>query len=329
MFTYGLKMCISPQFLINFKNVIKLKQSTRLICNQVNFSNSHSRCIYRLQKSIPYTNYYMTEIDSNNFGRHMSKWIKSSSNGIPALKNSKKRRNRSTVFAERVTLKLQHARRETKRKVQNKIGEIKENILTVPNGLCVLRIISTPLLGYLVISEYYTTSLGIFMFAGFTDLIDGYIARNFPNQQTMIGSFLDPAADKLLISTLFVTLTINGLIPVPLTSLIIIRDAVLFGAGFYIRYVSLPPPKTLTRYFDMSFVTARLSPTNISKINTGIQLALVAASLAAPVFSFVDHFYLHVLWYITGTTTILSAASYVYYKNSTFKLFSSAIEKEK
>ncbi|GBO26315.1 putative cardiolipin synthase (CMP-forming), partial [Araneus ventricosus] len=79
----------------------------------------------------------------------------------------------------------------------------------------------------------------------------------------MIGSFLDPAADKLLIATLFVTLTINGLIPIPLTSLILFRDACLFGAGFYIRYVSLPPPKTLSRYFDMSLITAKLSPTGI------------------------------------------------------------------
>ncbi|GIX90463.1 cardiolipin synthase [Caerostris darwini] len=205
--------------------------------------------------------------------------------------------------------------------MDQKKSEIKENIFTVPNGLCAVRIMCTPIIGYLVLSELYTHSLGLFIFAGFTDLIDGYIARNFPNQQTMIGSFLDPAADKLLISTLFLTLTINGLIPVPLTSLILFRDACLFGSGFYIRYVSLPPPKTLSRYFDMTFVTAKLEPTNISKVNTMIQLTLVAATLAAPVFSYVDHLYLQILWYVTGTTTVLSAGSYLYYKNSTYKLF--------
>ncbi|KAF8765158.1 Cardiolipin synthase (CMP-forming) like protein [Argiope bruennichi] len=198
---------------------------------------------------------------------------------------------------------------------------MKENVLTIPNALCAIRIASTPVIGYLVLSELYTVSLGLVIFAGFTDVVDGFIARNFQNQQSMIGSFLDPAADKLLIATLFVTLTINGLIPIPLTSLILFRDACLFGAGFYIRYVSLPPPKTLSRYFDMSLITAKLSPTGISKMNTMIQLTLVSASLAAPVFNYVDHIYLHILWYITATTTVLSAASYLYYNNSTYKLF--------
>ncbi|CAL1271667.1 unnamed protein product [Larinioides sclopetarius] len=197
----------------------------------------------------------------------------------------------------------------------------KENILTIPNALCVIRIAATPVIGYLVLSELYTFSLGLVIFAGFTDVVDGFIARNFQNQQSMIGSFLDPAADKLLIATLFVTLTMNGLIPIPLTSLILFRDACLFGAGFWIRYVSLPPPKTLSRYFDMSLITAKLSPTGISKINTMIQLTLVSASLAAPVFNYVDHMYLHILWYVTATTTVLSAASYMYYNQSTYKLF--------
>ncbi|GBO01165.1 hypothetical protein AVEN_245369-1 [Araneus ventricosus] len=72
----------------------------------------------------------------------------------------------------------------------------------------------------------------------------------------------------------------------------------------------------------MSLITAKLSPTGISKINTMIQLTLVSASLAAPVFNYVDHMYLHTLWYVTATTTVLSAASYLYYNNSTYKLFS-------
>ncbi|GFS55861.1 cardiolipin synthase [Nephila pilipes] len=252
----------------------------------------------------------------------MSRWTKSSQTGI-FMNQSTRKKHRNVRFAEKFRAKVQFAKRETRRRMHKKISEIKENILTVPNALCVIRIVSTPILGYLVLSELYTYSLGLFVFAGFTDLVDGYIARNFRNQQSMIGSFLDPAADKLLIAALFITLTINGLIPVPLTSLILFRDACLFGAGFYIRYVSLPPPKTLSRYFDMSFVTAKLQPTNISKINTGIQLTLVAASLAAPVFNYVDHLFLHYLWYITATTTVMSAASYLYYKKSTYRLFNS------
>lgn len=57
-----------------------------------------------------------------------------------------------------------------------------------------------------------------------------------------MGSFLDPMADKVLIATLFLTLTYADLIPVALTGMIIARDAILVVAGFIIRYRSLPPP---------------------------------------------------------------------------------------
>lgn len=60
-----------------------------------------------------------------------------------------------------------------------------------------------------------------------------------------MGSFLDPMADKVLIATLFVSLTYADLIPIPLTALIIARDVALVAAGFVIRYKSLPPPVSL------------------------------------------------------------------------------------
>jgi hypothetical protein len=56
--------------------------------------------------------------------------------------------------------------------------------------------------------------------------------------------------------------------------------------------------RTLSRYFDVTHATAQLSPTAISKWNTGMQLLLVASTLAAPVFSCVDHPVLHVMWYV-------------------------------
>lgn len=253
------------------------------------------------------------------------RWTRCSKTGF-FMNTYSKKKNKRTQFEERLKFQTNKLR-ETKRRFKKTIVDIKENVLTIPNGLCVIRIFSTPVLAYLIFSECYSASLGLFVFAGFTDLIDGYIARNFPNQQSMIGSFLDPAADKLLIATLFISLTMNGLIPVPLTSVILLRDVCLMSAGFYIRYVSLPPPKTLYRYFDMSLITAKLQPTTLSKANTLIQISVAAASLAAPVFCFVDHLCLHILWYITGTTTVLSAASYIYYKKSTYKLFDDADRK--
>ncbi|KAI1302404.1 putative cardiolipin synthase (CMP-forming) [Halotydeus destructor] len=184
---------------------------------------------------------------------------------------------------------------------------MRENIVTVPNGLCLARIASTPVLGYFVVSNQFGLALSLFAFAGLTDLLDGYIARKFPGQQSVFGSFLDPFADKFLVATLFATLTYVNLIPVALTALIIARDVVLVFSGCVIRYKSLPPPKTVSRFFDVTMATAQLSPTLISKINTGVQLAMVSAALGAPVFDYTSSPALQWLFYITATTTVMSA----------------------
>lgn len=72
--------------------------------------------------------------------------------------------------------------------------------------------------------------------------LDGWIARNWKGQSTKMGSFLDPMADKVLIATLFISLTWQNLIPLPLTLLIVGRDVALVISAFVIRYMSLPPP---------------------------------------------------------------------------------------
>ncbi|XP_026566147.1 cardiolipin synthase (CMP-forming) [Pseudonaja textilis] len=199
-------------------------------------------------------------------------------------------------------------------------AELYENPWTVPNLLSMARIGLAPILGYLIIEENFNIALGVFALAGITDLLDGFIARNWDNQKSALGSALDPLADKILISILYISLTCANLIPVPLTSMIILRDIALIAAVFYVRYKTLPPPKTLSRYFNPCYVTAQLKPTFISKVNTVVQLILVAASLAAPVFNYVDSVYLQTLWCITAFTTTASAYSYYHYGRKTVQV---------
>lgn len=71
---------------------------------------------------------------------------------------------------------------------------------------------------------------------------DGYIARKWPSQASKLGSFLDPMADKLLVGALVISLSYINLFPVWLSVMVICRDAFLIGAGFVIRYISLPQP---------------------------------------------------------------------------------------
>ncbi|BFZ07567.1 hypothetical protein BsWGS_10606 [Bradybaena similaris] len=197
------------------------------------------------------------------------------------------------------------------RRLSDKFQVPREDVRTIPNLLTTMRMASAPLLAYLVVSESFGLACGLFIAAGITDMLDGYIARNFKNQTTALGMALDPLADKLLVSFLTVSLTSVGLIPVPMTALILSRDVVLIVGSFYIRYTTLSPPRTLSRYFDVSHVTVRLHPSRISKVNTFIQLSFVASSLASPVFGFVDHPLLQALMYLTATTTVLSGADYM------------------
>lgn len=114
---------------------------------------------------------------------------------------------------------------------KRKLVDVKDNIYTWPNVLCLsrfvklvprltdhFRICMTPVISYLVIQEMHMSACGLFALAGATDMLDGQIARRFPSQRSMFGTMLDPVADKFLISTLFVTLAYVGLIPCKLFS---------------------------------------------------------------------------------------------------------------
>ncbi|OPJ58756.1 cardiolipin synthase (CMP-forming) [Patagioenas fasciata monilis] len=210
--------------------------------------------------------------------------------------------------------------RQEERRVAGRYAELYENPWTIPNILSMARMGLAPVLGYLIVEENFDVALGVFVLAGVTDLLDGFIARNWANQKSALGSALDPLADKILISVLYVSLTCANLIPVPLTSMIILRDVALIAAVFYVRYKTLSPPRTLSRYFNPCYATAQLKPTFISKMNTAVQLILVAASLAAPVFNYVDSVYLQALWCITAFTTVTSAYSYYHYGQKTVQV---------
>ncbi|XP_043582538.1 probable cardiolipin synthase (CMP-forming) [Bombus pyrosoma] len=235
------------------------------------------------------------------------------SNGINNHKNYIVKKEN---ISKRKALRLQILRdiKQTKRKVEVIID--KENIWTVPNILCMGRIVTSPFLSYLILSQDYQIALWLLIIAGFSDLADGWIARTWTSQASKLGTFLDPAADKLLVGTLFLSLAWVGLVPIPLTCLVIARDVALVSAVSYLRYQSLPPPKTLARYFDPTYATVQLAPTYISKINTAIQLSFVAGTLAAPIFHFVNHPALEIFCYVTAVTTLAGGVSYLISKNT-------------
>ncbi len=108
---------------------------------------------------------------------------------------------------------------------------------TAPNLLTLLRICLAPFLVVAVLQGEYALGLALFVIAGLTDALDGTLARIL-KQRSMLGQYLDPVADKLLLSTLFLVLMFKGLIPAAVTVLVFGRDvgillvsAILYAAA--------------------------------------------------------------------------------------------------
>lgn len=158
---------------------------------------------------------------------------------------------------------------------------LSEDILTLPNILTLSRMGLCPVIGWAVATHQAPLALGLLAVAGSTDLLDGWIARRYQSR-TVLGSIADPAADKMLMATMVVSLGVSGAMPWPLALLILGRDVFLVGLAFYMRYRSLPPPRTLSRYFNPRLPSVHVTPTRISKANTFLQLVLVGILTLLP-----------------------------------------------
>jgi len=134
---------------------------------------------------------------------------------------------------------------------------------TAPNLLTLLRICLAPFLVAAILERHFAVSFGLFVAAGLTDALDGLLARLL-KQRSMLGEYLDPVADKLLLSTLFLVLTHMGLIPMRVTVLVFGRDVGILVVAA-ILYAA-----TGRRDFG---------PSLVGKANTLAQVSAVAAVL--------------------------------------------------
>ncbi|KAF8448903.1 CDP-alcohol phosphatidyltransferase-domain-containing protein [Boletus edulis BED1] len=191
----------------------------------------------------------------------------------------------------------------------------RENIYTIPNVLTASRILACPLLGWSILHDDFYLATGLLVYAGLSDLADGYLARRF-SMHTVLGTILDPAADKALMTTLTVTLAVKGMLPLWLATIIIGRDALLSLSAFYIRYTTLPHPKTWHRYWDFSIPSAEVRPTTISKYNTAAQLALMFGMTVAPIGPAFLGACLPEMQALVAVTTVWSGLSYVFSKDA-------------
>jgi cardiolipin synthase len=104
------------------------------------------------------------------------------------------------------------------------------SLLSAPNQITLLRMVFLPFIVNNLVDNRYRTALILFVLAGLSDGLDGLLARTL-HQQTMLGQYLDPIADKLLLSTMFMVLSILHKIPWKFTVLVFSRDVSILGVG--------------------------------------------------------------------------------------------------
>lgn len=170
-----------------------------------------------------------------------------------------------------------------------------EDAVYLPNLITVIRILLVPIVVWLIINGAHTPAFILFLLAGISDGVDGFLARHY-NWKTELGAYLDPVADKLLLVAIYVTLGFLGHMPVWLVIAVVSRDLLIVGAVI------------LSWMLDRA---VELRPSWISKANTAGQIVLAGVVLAQlGVLPALDPFVTPLTW-IVGILTLTSAAVYL------------------
>ena len=167
--------------------------------------------------------------------------------------------------------------------------------LNLPNLITLGRLCSVPLTIWLILNELYGTAFWVFVAAGLSDALDGYIAKHF-DRRTRLGAMLDPAADKAMLVGIYVTLGLAGQLPYWLVALVVLRDLLIVLGFFLIRSTA---------------AAAELGPSYISKVNTLVQIALVGFVLARLGLAIETEAATWLLIVATVVTTLLSGLHYL------------------
>ncbi len=165
----------------------------------------------------------------------------------------------------------------------------------LPNAISLLRIALVLPVLWLILNEQFGWALALFVIAGFSDGLDGYLAVRF-DWSTRLGGLLDPAADKLLITGMFVTLAYTGHIPVWLAAIVILRDVVIVCGALAYNYFVKPVPG---------------EPTRVSKLNTALQMLFVLFVLSRAGFGWPDEITITILGASILITVVISGVDYV------------------
>jgi len=169
-------------------------------------------------------------------------------------------------------------------------------IVALPNLITLARLLAVPLMVWLILQDNFAAAFWVFLAAGVSDAVDGFIAKNF-GARTVVGGFLDPLADKALLVSVYLTLGYRGQVENWLVILIVFRDVLIIGGAILYQ--------TMTQALTMQ-------PLLVSKVNTAAQIALAVLLLAKLGFNMADTYGIIAgMVHVVAASTLLSGGAYV------------------
>lgn len=172
----------------------------------------------------------------------------------------------------------------------------KSERINIPNSLTLLRIILVPAIVILLMQGSFKLAILVFLISGLTDILDGYLARVL-HQQTVLGSYLDPIADKALMISCYVTLAVKKILPGWLSVVVISRDCIILIGVAVLSLMS---------------VTYKIQPVFIGKLTTAVQILTVFIFLVSRAIpgSIAASFMEGLIW-VTACVTVVSGFNYI------------------
>jgi cardiolipin synthase (CMP-forming) len=167
--------------------------------------------------------------------------------------------------------------------------------MTIPNLITIARLIMVPLIVVMIGQERWGLAFALFAAAGVSDGVDGFIARRF-NMRSEFGAYLDALADKALLVSIYVTLSVTGVLPGWLAILVVSRDLMIISAILVSRLMERP---------------LAIKPLFVSKLNTGAQIVFAALVLGTKAFTLDVPTLDAAGMVVVAGLTIVSAAAYL------------------
>lgn len=137
-------------------------------------------------------------------------------------------------------------------------------MFTLPNLITIARVLLIPVVAFLLLDHDYKLAFAVFMAAAVGDWLDGFLARRL-NQMSQLGAVLDPVADKMTMMIVAIIMAAQGLLPIWLAVVIVMRDAIIVAGAIAYRFV--------VGHIEMA-------PTRLSKANTFLEFGVLTLAMA-------------------------------------------------